>query len=433
MELEVYEKLSKYKIFRIENCNSELSDLLTIDEALLEIKRQKEYWYSLDSKYSVKYKFSDLLEQIYNQLESAKKSISFKDITESYVYYRTVSDYLYQHYQYNILDKKIYIEYSDYLLISLNTLKIFKDTNSSICNIKMGYVYCLEHNYDWEILQDFMNLYLKDTSISNYVNSRRDSNQHIALLLYISLETKNYPKTNGSAFVQLEINKYEDEIQIINNEISKTKIELSGFNKEYRTELENWKREKEVWYKNKEDELRMLKSNFDKRTQELEKLYSEKLKLDEPCKYWENKSKEFKKKLNCSFGITILLIVVILSGSYFLITTLYDVAKNIKSMNDVFPISFIVLAVISFMLYLLRTCIKIMMSNKHLETEYQQKSMFTYFYLSLLKNDETSKEITTAEKNLIYSNLFSSPDTGLVKTSQDNNDLVTLINAVLKK
>src|SRR5699024_1693221 len=135
------------------------------------------------------------------------------------------------------------------------------------------------------------------------------------------------------------------------------------------------------------------------RIDELEKLYAEKLKLEEPSQYWSEKANEYKSSFHRYLGGTVVISIALLIISSCLVQKLYESVTEMEKINSFLPISFVTVAIISFLVYILRTCIKLMMSSKHLETEYKQKSMFTYFYLSLLSDKQTSKEITATEKS----------------------------------
>ena len=166
---------------------------------------------------------------------------------------------------------------------------------------------------------------------------------------------------------------------------------------------------------------------------DLENVYSEKLKLEEPVKFWQKKAQEQAKNFYIYAGFTFVFSLFVLGLGYYLVKLLYEISISVASYSDVIPFSFVVIALISFLVYLLRMFIKLMLSSKHLQTEYQQKANFTYFYLSLLNNQSTGKQVTEAEKNLIYHNLFSNPDTGLIKGSQDNTDVLNYVAAVIAK
>lgn len=431
MEVEKYNKINKYKIFNIRYLDNQCSTQLNIDEVKLELKQQESYLNRYDKTYTIEYKFSNILQILYNKICNMEKEIENVIISNLSEYFNFLYEYFAREFS-NINNRTVSYNYS-YNNIEI-VINFYKNDHISIKNIRKGYLYCLD-NTDEETLRNFINLYHKNTRIDEYINTYVGSSKCVALFLYISLEIKSFTNIKKAKLFEFEdeITKYKQEVSIILDEIDNTKINLGQFNELYQKELDDWKTEKEKWYSQKESELQMLKHTYEQRAEELEKLYSEKLKLDEPSKYWETNSIEYHKKFKKYLGCTVAIAIGILVLSYKLISKLYLVAENTKNLQKVFPISFVTIALISFMIYLLRTCIKLMLSSKHLETEYKQKSMFTYFYLSLLGDEKTSNSITESEKNLIYSNLFSSPETGLVKEGQDNNDILSLLNTLLRK
>lgn len=90
--------------------------------------------------------------------------------------------------------------------------------------------------------------------------------------------------------------------------------------------------------------------------------------------------------------------------------------------------SFILVSIISFFVYIIRVLIKIVMSNHHLATEYEQKAALTRFYQALTY---AGTDIAQEERIIIIHSLFSRTETGLVKTDSSND--VDAILSVLSK
>lgn len=91
--------------------------------------------------------------------------------------------------------------------------------------------------------------------------------------------------------------------------------------------------------------------------------------------------------------------------------------------------SFIVLALITFLVYVIRVFIKVTLSNSHLAAAYRQKATMTYFYLALMEKEHA---VDDPERPLVLSALFSPVDTGLVK-SGESVSLDALASLALKK
>ena len=91
--------------------------------------------------------------------------------------------------------------------------------------------------------------------------------------------------------------------------------------------------------------------------------------------------------------------------------------------------SFILVAVISFLLYIIRVLIKLILSSNHLAVEYQQKAALTRFYQALKKS---GVEIDKDERLIIISSLFGRIDSGLVK-ADSSSDIEGVLAAIMTK
>ena len=91
--------------------------------------------------------------------------------------------------------------------------------------------------------------------------------------------------------------------------------------------------------------------------------------------------------------------------------------------------SFVLVALITFLVYVIRVFIKLTLSKGHLAAAYRQKAAMTYFYLTLLERKDA---VTSEERALVLNALFSSVDTGLVK-SGDSAGLDALAASLLKR
>lgn len=93
--------------------------------------------------------------------------------------------------------------------------------------------------------------------------------------------------------------------------------------------------------------------------------------------------------------------------------------------------SFIYVALISFLIYLIRIIIKIIISSQHMAMEYEQKEALTRFYQALVYN---GKDVDKEERLIIFNALFSKTETGLVKTdnSGESEALMALLSKTIK-
>lgn len=423
-DVEIYNKLQSCRIFKVHYLNNRLTNLLNYDELLTELNKQKKFWARKDRKHNFEDGFSNELEKLIQKFKEVISKIDENVFSSNY----TLANYFYN----NINFRNDLISFSNSNGETHINLNLFTYNESFISSFSEAYVYCLLNN-EKDTLKEVISLYANTSYINQYTSYTRDSSRYKALILYLSLETKNVKRVNIPSNLTEDIDNIKSEIQLIQDEVSKSKEKLSHFNIKYKQDLKTWVEEKNLWFKEKEDEIEEIKQSYLTRIDELEKLYAEKLKLEEPSQYWSEKANEYKSAFHLYLVGTIVISVALLIISSCLVQKLYESVAEMEKINSFLPISFVTVAIISFLVYILRTCIKLMMSSKHLETEYKQKSMFTYFYLSLLSDKQTSKEITETEKSLIYNNLFANPDTGLIKGGQDNSELSSLLSLLTKR
>ena len=155
------------------------------------------------------------------------------------------------------------------------------------------------------------------------------------------------------------------------------------------------------WVQEKEESLKKL-----------ERLYSDKLALAAPKEHWDERAAQERENAAKWTKITALTAAAAVALSTIAIVVLYsfDLPK-IPFLST----SFIAIAMITFMIYIVRVFVKITLSSRHLQMAYEQKSALTYFYLSLGKH---KGELTEEERVLAIQSLFTPVDTGLVKASE---------------
>lgn len=305
-------------------------------------------------------------------------------------------------------------------------------TNSKIDKLKIVYAKYFKENID--IYSKVLGLYCSSNNLSSYLNSRYNSPELKAALEFISLEVNNTNILKRRDAIDDKLDEFSDELDICKDKLELETLQLVNFSNDYKNEVDLWKNEKENWFLKKENEIKELKDMFNLRMQELEKIYNEKLRLEEPVKFWEKKANEKRWSFYFFLTATVILSIITLFIAASMIKDLYELSYTNEELRRFIPLSFMIIALVSFLIYLLRMSIKIMMSSKHLQTEYEQKATFTYFYLTLLNDSKTNGQIKDSEKNLIFQTLFSSPDTGLIKTStNDSSDVMSLLTTIISK
>ncbi|GAA0742934.1 DUF6161 domain-containing protein [Gaetbulibacter jejuensis] len=187
---------------------------------------------------------------------------------------------------------------------------------------------------------------------------------------------------------------------------------------EYSKAIDDFKEDKEKtysdWFINTKGDFEKFSSKSDKRLKELENTYQEKLKLEEPAKYWSERAKKLKKQGWMALGVLIALILIVVSSlGKLLWTTPEQIYESFFSGDKSAAIrwSIIYITFISFMAFAIRAVTKVMFSSFHLARDCEERHTLTYFYLSLLKDSTVDKE----DKKLIMQALFSRAETGLLK------------------
>ena len=161
---------------------------------------------------------------------------------------------------------------------------------------------------------------------------------------------------------------------------------------------------------------------------ELEELYTEKLRLKAPAEYWQELEKEYARKggwwLFASVCFATLVVVALIAVLAFL--------PNIFSEDahwfDIFKNSAIVTVVASVAIYILHLFVKLATSSIHLSRDAKERNKLTYFYLALIEG----KAVTEKERAIVLNSLFSRSDTGLLKGDSAPTMSATLSDLVDK-
>jgi len=288
----------------------------------------------------------------------------------------------------------------------------------------------------------YINSWAKDdlsTAIKNYVNIEKNKN-YIGQYLNSAYASNFLP-----AFFVLnkEIRKEEMPFSNFQEEVVKPvseKVERIGFQideklKETTSLIEE--KDKDIInlfdeHKNEIDEFKTKinewRDNKEKEIEALEETYKSKLQLEAPETLWESRAEEYRKKSERWIWYLLAFIVGLLaSGGYFAVEIhdyVQEMAKGIPFISK----SFIYVALISFLIYIIRIIIKIIISSQHTSMEYEQKAALTRFYQALIQD---GKEVDKEEKLIIFNALFRKTDTGLIK-SDNSNDTDALLSQFSK-
>lgn len=202
----------------------------------------------------------------------------------------------------------------------------------------------------------------------------------------------------------------------------------------YSKAIDDFKTDKEKlfsdWFKESSANFKSFNDNSIKQISDLEKTYDELLRLKKPADYWKQRAEELNREgwyatkcmiaLICLAAISLYVLLVIAPGGM-LKSFSTDTGAAIKW-------SVVYLMFVSICVYGIRVTHRIAFSSFHLARDAEEREQLMYVYLSLIKDNEISKE----EKNLIIQSLFSRADTGLLKEDSSPtmpNDLIgKLIN-----
>ncbi|WP_166984986.1 DUF6161 domain-containing protein [Canibacter zhoujuaniae] len=268
----------------------------------------------------------------------------------------------------------------------------------------------------WEIeFADSLTRYIKYSNEPRYLfqdshPSNLDAAEHLALLY--SLE-EEFAQRN------FQWKDVAEAVTPLRKEVESSRRLLEGTSRDFWSQIqvqenrmEDYKTSVDKWISQKEDSIKNL-----------ERVYNEKLALAKPKEHWDSRAKQeaknTKKWAKCTAIVTGLAVVLSTAA----IVTLYSFEMpKIPFLST----SFIAIALITFMVYLVRVFVKITLSSRHLQMAYEQKSALTYFYLSLGKHEG---ELTEEERVLVIQSLFTPVETGLVKSSElpDFNAALALI------
>lgn len=186
---------------------------------------------------------------------------------------------------------------------------------------------------------------------------------------------------------------------------------------EHKNEIDEFKTKINEWKDNKENQINTL-----------EETYKNKLQLEAPETLWESRAEKYRKKSERWIWYLFAFIVGLLASGGFFVISIHDYLQGTEKEIPFISKSFIYVALISFLIYIIRIIIKIIVSSQHMSMEYEQKAALTRFYQALIQD---GKEVDKEEKLIIFNALFRKTDTGLIK-SDSSNDIDLLLSQLSK-
>ena len=314
--------------------------------------------------------------------------------------------------------------------ISNNIKKhIYNDSYTSEKHINTVFISSLNNNLDrsetalkliykelgYDNLLYYIELLKNSYILTSYLN---DSQKQQVALHYILFKTGHHSSTKLSRN-KTSINLYNEMKKNIDDsikEITNEKEDYINFINDEKNKINEWLEKEKEKQSIKETEYNDFINECKGKMNNLETMYTKKLKIEKPAEFMKEKAEEYLKSSRHWAIATILLIIVLMFILSCLISPKIKVGDKIIEINifnSEIPIyqSIILLAMVCLIVYVIRVFIKLTISSKHLSEEYKQKYVLTYFYLSLVNEGKLTNELG----DTIISKLFTKAETGLIK------------------
>ena len=280
--------------------------------------------------------------------------------------------------------------------------------------------------------------------IDYYLNSWANNNLSKAIISYVFIEkNKSHLGQNLNSMYPYDL---LPALFVLNTELRKEELPFKDFQKEVvkpvserveKLDLQIKDKYKETTtlineHKNEIDEFKTKinewRDNKERQIDILEETYKNKLQLEAPETLWERRAAKYREKSSWwTVGLLIFIVGLLVSGGYFA-DKIHDYVQEMAKEIPFISKSFIYVALISFLIYIIRIIIKIIISSQHMSMEYEQKAALTRFYQALIQD---GKEVDKEEKLIIFNALFRKTDTGLIK-SDNSNDTDALLSQFSK-
>ena len=423
---EIYRRLSIITIFKISISPIYSTENIDFECSLEELENILEINYSI-------------WEDLYQDTDNINYSTVYQNlknkISSFFTYYNTLNIEA-------IADEILHREISNYITTSIT---YFENKRKYLINIEApinkdkNFIKIIEF-YKYYQEQKFDNI---SSATINYIDIYRNP-EKVGIFLNNSYKYYFYPAfyyLKEQFNIEFSNTKLDDEINILKTELSTMEETIPKRKNEILNYMEAISKGLDIWKNGFLDDVENWKIKINKWQEEsenkintLEKTYNEKLKLETPEKLWNEKAKNYGKAYVIWLLITIVLGIGIAFFTAYTIKVFYfNNTSNNNLENEVFkyfPKTFLFLGILSLALYILRVVIKIVLSNKHLQLEYEQKAALTRFYQALVYD---GKNINENERLIIFNALFSKTESGLIKLSDAPNDIENIIFSILSK
>lgn len=414
--------IDKYVKFKISNENYSVDykeEEITFSELESIIESNLKYWEekSLESEMCIE------IRNIWNTWHERAKNLKNYLEDEDELTKEKLYTFIYNNFPSN------YTSLSDELRLYTLNLASPTDKDSGIAMIRMFIDYYL-NSWAEDDLSDAILNYVsieKDKSqLGSYLNSRYNYNFIPALFVLNKeirkedLPFKDFQKEvvkPVSEKVEKIDSQINDKFKETTNLIEEKDKDIINLFDEHKNEIDEFKTKINEWRDDKEKQIETL-----------EETYKSKLQLEAPETLWESRAAKYRIKSRWWMGGLLIFIIGLLVSSGYFVISIHDYLQGTVKEIPFISKSFIYVALISFLIYIIRIIIKIIVSSQHMSMEYEQKAALTRFYQALIQD---GKEVDKEEKLIIFNALFRKTDTGLIK-SDNSNDTDALLSQFSK-
>lgn len=390
-------------------------ELFTFDELEKVVKSNFEYWDSLSKTTSNN--FASNWRDLNNKVTLAREYLSSLEELEL--------DNINNQFYYHLSNSRQPQEEKMVYILSIDS-PIDKDLE--IRKIKSFISFYIEQTTDnlIEAIRSFIYLYKNNHSIGNYLSNSAKYQFYPAF--YMLRKKFSNIRENLSDFESSIVDPLTAKLNDISNNSDEQYREITSFIENKHNEIQKQFDEKSSELDEFQDSLNKWQKEKQDKFNELEETYKNKLSLEAPEELWKERAKEHRNQARNWTIILVVVATILIIASASLVNAVHDYSQNIIKQIPFISESFILISVISFFIYIVRILVKIVMSNHHLATEYNQKAALTRFYQALTY---AGTDIDKDERLIIINALFSRVETGLVKT--DNTSDSDALLAVLSK
>lgn len=413
------DKCVKFKIFTSSYSIDYKEEELTFSEFESVVESNLKYWDKKSLKSEMCKEIRNSWNGLNDKIKALKKYLEEQDeLTKDRLY-----DFMYYNFSnnYNVVqnDMRVYN-------FSLSS-PIDKDNGISMIRIFIDY---------------YLNSWAKDnlsTAIKNYVYIEKDKSyigQYLNSTSAYSFLPAFFVFNKEIRKEEMPFNNFQEEVvKPVSEKVEKIDSQINDKFKETTNLIEE--KDKDIInlfdeHKNEIDEFKTKinewRDNKERQIDILEETYKNKLQLEAPETLWESRAAKYRIKSRWWMGGLLFFIIGLLVSSGYFVISIHDYLQGAVKEIPFISKSFIYVALISFLIYIIRIIIKIIVSSQHMSMEYEQKAALTRFYQALIQD---GKEVDKEEKLIIFNALFRKTDTGLIK-SDNSNDTDALLSQFSK-